>query len=491
VRLARRVCDIPGVKWLLAVRWWHGLVSVVAAAGVGVVTNLATSAFSWALTAALVALVGAQAGLSVLQGVQDYRGRQVARDTVLGPLRPAVPDPSVSDGSSMVGAASGAREVVHWLTAPFSPTRLWGREPLRDQLVAWCVDRDPGGGVVRVLTGPAGVGKSRLALAVGESLPAGWATGRLLGSGDGLVERIDAAGDPTLVLVEDADRVPGLDILITRAARHPGLIRLLLLTRTDASLRSLPDTVLPQVTRTVALAPIGEAADRQRWFTEAVRDYARALRVPPPDLSDRPVGHDEDTLLVLHARALLAVLGRAGIRGWSLTNIATELVGLETRTWDTDLPRLPDGCDADVLAEAVTVLLLLPAQTLDEAAEVLRRVPQLSHDTAHQSRVAVARWAYRRYPPGPDHRLNLRPHLIAERLLLNTLSRTRRLLHDDDTPTAVPVLAQACATFPDAIDSHPCSRPYAPAGQPSYQAPSPPPSPPASPATPSTTPSQT
>lgn len=42
---------------------------------------------------------------------------------------------------------------------------------------------------------------------------------------DGLVERIVAAGDPTLVIVDDADRKSGLDVLIARAVRHPELVR--------------------------------------------------------------------------------------------------------------------------------------------------------------------------------------------------------------------------------------------------------------------------
>lgn len=440
------VCDSSGVSRLRAVRWWHGLVSVVVAAGVGVVTNLATDEFSWTLSAVLVALVGVQVGLVVWQAGRDRRDLRDARDAVLGPLRPSVPDPPMVDASG-----DGAWAVVHWLTAPFSPTPLWGRSGVRDRLLAWCVERDPRAGVVRVVTGPAGVGKSRLALAVAESLPAGWAAGRLPGGGEGLVERVVAAGDPTLVIVDDADRVPGLDTLITQAARHPDLVRLLLLTRAASALHGLPDPVLPQVARVEQLGPLGEAGDRQRWFAQAVRAYARAFRVPPPDLPDRPVGDDEDTPLVLHARALLAVLGRAGSRTWSLAGIVTELVVLEQRAWAADLARLPDGCDPEVLAEAITVLVALPASTVEEAAELLRRVPQFAHDTAHQSRIAVARWAHRRYPPGPDHRLDLRPHLIGERLLLDTLTRTPRLLHDD-TVDATPVLARAYTTFPDALD---------------------------------------
>jgi tetratricopeptide (TPR) repeat protein len=438
-----RIRDRKGVSRLPVVRWWHPVVSVVVAALVGALTNLATSGWSWSLVTALVALVVVQAVLSVWQARQDHRDRRAARDELLGPLRPPAPTPPLADRQE-----AGPRQVVHWLTAPFTPTPLWGRTEAKDRLVAWCVARDPAAGVVRVVTGPAGAGKSRLALAVAESLPPGWAAGWAQDDGASLVERIASAGDPTLVLVDDADRLSEVDTLVTRAVRHPDLVRVLLLTRTATGLRSKSDAVLPQLSQVEALGPLGAAGDRQRWFDEATRSYAKAWRVPPPDVSSRPVGRDEDTPLVLHARALLAVLGRAGTHTWSLAELVTELVALECRTWHTDAP---PGCDPEVLTQAVTVLLVLPAPTAEDAAELLRRVPQFAHDTAHQARAAVARWARRHYPPGPDHRLDLRPHLVAERLVLDTLTDSPGLLHDDDIPAAAPVLTRAYASFPDAL----------------------------------------
>ncbi|MEJ2858660.1 MULTISPECIES: tetratricopeptide repeat protein [unclassified Saccharothrix] len=429
------------MRRLRGLRWWHGAVSVITAAGVGVLTNLATDEFAWVVAAALAVLVATQVALSTWQAAQDRADARTARDALLGPLRPTPPE---ADG--------GGRAVAHWLTAPFSPTPLWGRGGVHARLLDWCVRRGPG--VVRVVTGPAGVGKSRLALAVAESLPPGWAAGRLQGAGDGLVERIVAAGDPTLVVVDDADRVPAgtLETLVGTATRHPDLVRVLLLSRTAEALPDLPEALLPELRRGEALAPVGEAGDRQRWYAQAVRAYATALRVAPPDVPDRPVGSDDDTPLVLHARALLAVLGRTRTRTWSPAELVTELVALEQRGWRADLPELPRGCDVEVLAEAVTVLLLLPADDLDHAARLLRRVPQFAHDAAQESRVAVARWALRRYPPGPDHRLDLRPHLVAERLVLNTLSRAPRLLTDDDMPVAAPILVAAHTDHADALD---------------------------------------
>jgi hypothetical protein len=77
----------------------------------------------------------------------------------------------------------------------------------------------------------------------------------------------------------------------------------------------------------------------------------------------------------------------------SLAELVTELVAIEQRVWSADLSRLPAGCDVDVLAEAVTVLVLLPAAGIEKAAELLCRVPQFAHDAAQESR---SRW-----PAGP------------------------------------------------------------------------------------------
>ncbi|OXM44288.1 hypothetical protein CFP71_40765, partial [Amycolatopsis thailandensis] len=430
--------------------------SVVIAAGVGVLTNLATGGFSWALTVFLVVLVVVQAGLSAWQVGRDRQDMRDARDAMLGQLRPPAPIFSADEAAvGQGGGGSGARGVVHWLTAPFSPTPLWGRSAVRDRLVAWCEHRDPQAEVARVIAGSAGVGKSRLALAVAESLlNKGWAAGRLDSDGAGLVERIVAADDPTLVIVDDAERVaaPVLEALLGGAIRHPALVRVVLLARTAAAVPVLSDTVLPHLRRIETLEPVGEASDRLRWYGEAVQAYARTLQVSPPDLPDRPVGSEDDTPLVLHARALLAVLGRINSRTQPPSELFTELVALEQRGWAADLSRLPAGCDLDTLAEALTVLLLSPAADVEEAATLLRRLPQFAHDTAQESRIAVAGWVHRRYPPGPDHRPGLVPHLVADRLVLDTLRRRLQLLRDQDAPAAALVLARAFATYNDALE---------------------------------------
>jgi tetratricopeptide (TPR) repeat protein len=436
------------MKRLLGFRAWQGAVSVVVAAALGVVTNLVTGSFSWTLAVAGIALVVLQVGLSVFQGSLDARDRRALRDTLLGELRPAGIVPS----ELRQVAAAG---IVFWLTSPYSPTPLWGRERELDRLLAWCTSNESVG-VVRVVAGPVGVGKSRLALAVAEALPASWATGRVIAV-NGLVERIVACGDRTLLIVDDAERTPDLGLLIEQAARHQDLIRLLLLTREETGLRmALPDSVHVQLAhRPEVLSPIGGESDRQRWFREATRAYAYQFNATPTDTPIGPVGDDMDTLLVLHARALLAVLNRAGARTLTLREITTELVAIEVRQWNADQTALPVGCNAEVLSEVITVLTLFPAESMQDAAEALCRVPQFSHEAAQESRMVAARWARHRYATSPDHHLDMRPHLLGERLLIDTLTtQCPQVLHDlsrENLVAAVAVLARAYGSFSDAL----------------------------------------
>lgn len=411
------------------------------AAGLGVATNLVTDTFTWALAAGVVSLVATQIAQALVQARREDRDCRAVRDDLLGPLRPKLPERPAE-------LPADARQLVHLLTAPYSPTPLWGRRAERTRLLDWCVARDPSAGVVRVLTGAAGSGKSRLALAVAEDLPDVWAAGWFLGIVEDLVKCIVAAGQPTLVIVENAERVIGLDRLILQAVRHPTLVRLLLLTRCGVG--PVPDAVLPQLAHVESLKALGGEGDRQRWLAEAAREYARLLGVPPPNLPDCHIGTDTDTPLIVHARALFVASGRTEAVVWTFDELIGELVVLERRDWEADLDRLPRGCDVEVLSQVVAVLLALPARTVDEAAELLRRVPQFSAGSAHESRMAVARWARRRYPPGPGDRLDVRPALVGERLLLDSLARAT-LLRDEDI-AAIPVLVRTLPEFPEALD---------------------------------------
>ena len=182
-----------------AVRAAVGAALIFAGLGAGTAGASVASA-SWLVRAAGAA-VGAVAGLgAAIWADRTYQRREAemaalrARDAVLGVLRADPPNKgSVFD---LLLATSTA-------AAPFR-----GR---RDDL-AW-LDRwwDEANQPVVVVTGPAGIGKTRLVTQFALDRPAPWVSGWLSGGrGSDAVAAIRACGDPALVLVDEADERPDL-----------------------------------------------------------------------------------------------------------------------------------------------------------------------------------------------------------------------------------------------------------------------------------------
>ncbi|MFD0561424.1 hypothetical protein ACFQ2M_04875 [Kitasatospora saccharophila] len=152
-------------------------------------------------------------------------------------------------------------------TVPFH-----GREELLDQLTAWCARTGFG---ARLLHGPGGQGKTRLAHQLAHQLTADhWAV--LWPRPDTAPEQLHQLHDatkPLLVVLDYAEtRTAQLAALVEAAARHPGTtpFKLLLLARTDTDwwpraksatpltedyLDGAPSTALPRSKTTPATAP--------------------------------------------------------------------------------------------------------------------------------------------------------------------------------------------------------------------------------------------
>src|SRR5215470_7074587 len=141
------------MRWRFRV--WQVVPSVLAAAGLGLVTNLVTESPTVPLVVVFAVFAGVQAGLELWQG-ELTQARQ-ARDDVLT-LRPALrEEPTYLDR----------------LTAPYCPTPLWARTDQLRGLVDWCLylrthqhptaqdpaHGDQSQGQVRILAGVGGVGK--------------------------------------------------------------------------------------------------------------------------------------------------------------------------------------------------------------------------------------------------------------------------------------------------------------------------------------------
>ena len=295
-----------------------GAAAVVLAGAGGAAAGLGAPAWLAGAVAAVSALV---AGVVADRVYAAREGREAARERrglVLDALRDARPP---SRG-----------EELGLLLAGRCPVPFRGRSRELARLAAWR-EGEPGCPVMMV-AGPAGVGKSRLALEFASRLPAGWAAGWLhAGAGAVAVEAVRGCGDPAVILVDDADgRADLVPLLEALAERHEDpAVRVVLVTRSAGGLRAALAGQLEERHAWVVsgaaeldLGTEGGPDDQVRWFGEAVAAFAAALGKSPPVLPERfPArGGAVEPFVMLQGQALLAVLdqGRAvvirGICRW-------------------------------------------------------------------------------------------------------------------------------------------------------------------------------
>ena len=318
-----------------------------------------------------------------------------------------------------------------------------GRPAELGQLRAWC--DNPDASPVHVLAGVAGVGKSRLAVELARALPRTWIAGRCqIGAATRIHAAVAAVGgsrDGALVVVDDADLEPAADIaaLIRHTAhegsRHqPALVRVLLIVRDDVSFAELMDGQLAQRIRraweSTTLAVLGGPGDRRRYFAHAVQGYLglpTAASIPAWATPQRSrVGQDGETIVWTHTRAALAVLAddpnmAVAMRTAEPADVAAEILAQERRRWTTSLndPRWQAAIPLSTQAreEAVLGLLLLAPRTLDDATDVLQRLPRFRARGDDSDLLDnVAAWAHHLYPD-PSEWLQPRPSLLHGALL--------------------------------------------------------------------------
>lgn len=297
---------------------------------------------------------------------------------------------------------------------------------LPGELTRWAEGKEPW--AVRVLAGPAGFGKTRIAANLCQELDRrGWATGFI--APDVELEAVDSVAQmrqARLVAVDTGWDIDHLSEMAARlathaTAKHP--VRMVVARRTPPAQVSEPewdvgDRLGPTIVDTVA--DLGtDRSVRQRLFKATIGAFGGRTR--NGEYADELDAELYANPLMVSIGALLAVEG-----GGALPQTAPELLerfvaGPETRSW-----RLRDsGPEADQIRrralprKVVAVLSLTGAD--DEAADVelLGRLRDLDN-TDDQYRRAWARWGRQLYG-GARLSHAVVPELVAEYLVASTL----------------------------------------------------------------------
>ncbi|WP_370134994.1 tetratricopeptide repeat protein [Streptacidiphilus sp. EB103A] len=357
-------------------------------------------------------------------------------EPVLEPLEPA-------NLLTPVAAARDLDSPAALLRADAEAVPFHGRAGELADLQAWC-HTGPPSIAIRVLTGPGGQGKTRLARRLTDLLShQGWVTGHLRSD----LTDYDTPPDlttlntalPLLLVIDYAETRPRLlRRLITHLhrTRHPA--RLLLLARSDGEWRTDSLSATRPVSALLAAAPVTAlnplipgsrpASERQSAFTRAANGLARLLpavpTVPAHDwqrLATRLQPADDlgdprfDNALTLQLAALVALLQQGPWPAAVVPGTPAEEILLqhEKRFWEdsAEAPAFKLGLPTTTLAAAVAVASLAGAADQQQAVTVLRTVPVLPGDKAIQT----AAWLARLYPAdGERYWGSLQPDRLAE-----------------------------------------------------------------------------
>ncbi|MFH0180899.1 tetratricopeptide repeat protein [Streptomyces cacaoi] len=350
-----------------------------------------------------------------------------------------------------------------------------GREHELDQLLGWC-HQDTDTFSVRVLTGPGGQGKTRLARQLTDNLRArDWVSAHV---------RADLADVTTVPDLSSLDTAQRLQLTVDYAETRPHLVRhlierlrtarhrtrLLLLARTDGPWRTDSLGATAPARELLASAPVIELAPlfssgapyiaRTTAFIHAVVDLAPLLRHlptfgrtdwaavaarvhPPADLADPRY----DSVLTLQMTALTTLLqhGPAPVAASPGQPAEATLLRHEQRYWE-DTARTPAFRLSDLstatLQRAVAVSVVCGAANQAEAEATARKVPGLPPSRA----LDAADWLRSLYPPGPDRYWgSLQPDRVAEyhasTLLTGPVTPLPALMTDASTDQQAQVIA--------------------------------------------------
>ncbi|MFE1555439.1 hypothetical protein ACFW6V_10645 [Streptomyces sp. NPDC058734] len=331
------------------------------------------------------------------------------------------------------------------------------REELR-QLRSWCTGQGP---AVRLLTGPGGQGKTRLALELVRSMCAEtpveggrWACGFLESTADpqAVKSLLEQAVRPTLLVLDYSEtrRRPSADQLsqveeLARAAasaRHDTPVRLLLIARSVGDWWDQVQTNAGELLSDAEVLPLSPLApgthDRQKLFTTAWECLARQLRmlmpgwqcpvrVPQTDLTH--ARYASALMLQLEALAHLLEPDRApgGRRAEDV------VLAHEEAYWRRAARAAGVGVHPRIQRRAVAVASLFGARDERAALGLISDLAGMGRST-EDDWLRIALWLRDLYPPshsesGPFWG-SLQPDLLAETLVADVLGEDPRLLTD-------------------------------------------------------------
>ena len=307
-----------------------------------------------------------------------------------------------------------------------------GRTAELASLLDWCTG--PEAVAVRLVSGPRGVGRTRLAREVAQRLArTGWTC---LDVPDGaeptaLTAVPDAA--PALLVIDDAEtRGPALaELLRTVARARGGVLRVLLvargagqwfsrLTAVDLAVRALLEPALAgEDLRAEVVAGQVDA----RLVAGFAEHYARVLGLAPPRVAVASLPGGGARMLDLHAAALCAVL-RAPARRQDavvpvdVSDALDELLEHERWTWFRSAEHAGVLGEAGFLPEALDGLVaaatLTGVRTPDAAERLVRGVAAVLPGVRQGAEAEAGRWLLDLDPQRALPGRLVDPHLLAE-----------------------------------------------------------------------------
>lgn len=333
------------------------------------------------------------------------------------------------------------------LRAEARVVRFYGRDREVGRLRDWC--HAGACADVRLLSGPGGQGKTRLAGELVRVMGAeGWVGGFVARfealDRDEVVAGLGNGAVPLLLVVDYAEtRRQELPRMIERAHRvAPAPVRILLLARSAGEWwETLCEDAMLEAAGEVPLGPLVPAADRTEFRTAAT-DLAKGLRRVPgyegadwhalvPDLDARVdlAGEQPVRALTVHMAALAALLQR-GPERVAERSVEDILLAHEGRYWRRNATAAGPNLAIASLREAVAAATLFGAANRAEARAVVDTLPGLAgqpEDLYHRAEV----WLSDLYP-GPDADVGgwqpLEPDRLGEHLVATELRRSTRFL---------------------------------------------------------------